>query len=42
MQHLRDIEELENIILLLASDGTTVDLLLCKTLYYDRFGRTLL
>jgi hypothetical protein len=42
MQHLRDIDELENILLPLAADGKTVDLLLCKTIYYDRFGRTLL
>lgn len=42
MQHLRDIEDLENIILPMASDGSTVDLLLCKTIFYDRFGRTLL
>lgn len=42
MQHLRDIEDLENIVLPLAGDGTNVDILLCKTIYYDRFGRTLL
>jgi hypothetical protein len=42
MQHLRDIEDLENILLPLATDGTNVDILLCKTIYYDRFGRTLL
>lgn len=42
MQHLRDIEDLENILLPLATDGTNVDVLLCKTVYYDRFGRTLL
>ncbi len=42
MQHLRDIEELENILLPLATDGNGVDMLLCKTIYYDRFSRTLL